>query len=242
MKRRVLSGVAAVVLAAVGAVLLLSYVGAADQRAMAGLQTVNVLVVTKQIAKGTSADELQALVTSKQLPAVAVPSGAVSELSQLVGQVATSELEPGEQLLASRFADASTLPNAGQVAVPRGLQEVSVSLDAQRVVGGHLIPGATVGVFLSLPKDGNRPAQTHLLLHRVLVSRVEGGIVLQPTDGQEASPTASTNGVMVTLAVTSAHAEEVVFGAEHGTLWLSLEPAGADETGTRVVTQKNVNK
>jgi pilus assembly protein CpaB len=45
---------------------------------------------------------------------------------------------------------------------------------------------------------------------------------------------------MVTLAVTAAQAEGVVFGAEHGTLWLSLEPDGAAVDGTDVITPDNV--
>jgi len=45
---------------------------------------------------------------------------------------------------------------------------------------------------------------------------------------------------MVTLAVTSQDAESVVFGAEHGTLWLSLEPEGTETGGTRVVQPDNI--
>jgi pilus assembly protein CpaB len=45
---------------------------------------------------------------------------------------------------------------------------------------------------------------------------------------------------MVTLALTARQVEPVVFGVEHGTLWLSLEPEGADTGGTDVVTQLNV--
>ena len=37
-------------------------------------------------------------------------------------------------------------------------------------------------------------------------------------------------------------AENSSIGAEHGTLWLSLEPTDAVATGTRVVTRENVNK
>ena len=37
---------------------------------------------------------------------------------------------------------------------------------------------------------------------------------------------------MVTLAVTAADAEKVVYAAEHGTIWLSNEPTDAVATGT----------
>jgi pilus assembly protein CpaB len=45
---------------------------------------------------------------------------------------------------------------------------------------------------------------------------------------------------MVTLAVSAAQAEAVVFGQEHGRLWLSLEPDGADISHTRVLDPTNV--
>ena len=38
---------------------------------------------------------------------------------------------------------------------------------------------------------------------------------------------------MVTLAVTAAKAEKIVFAAENGTIWLSNEPTDAVATGTR---------
>ena len=43
-----------------------------------------------------------------------------------------------------------------------------------------------------------------------------------------------------TLAVSAAQAEAVVFGVEHGTLWLSLEPDGAQTGGTDVVTPDTI--
>ncbi len=242
MKRRVLGGVAAIVLAAVGAVLLLTYVGAADERAMSGMRTVSVLVVTKPVAEGTPGEQLASLVAAKELPAIAVTGGAVVDLAQLTGRVATADLKPGEQLLSSRFVDPATLTEAGEVTIPKGLQEISILLDPQRVVGGRLAAGTRVGVFLSLPKDDIDPARTHLTLNKVLVSRVEGGAAPAPTTDKKATTSASTNGVMVTLAVTAADAEKVVYGAEYGTLWLSLEPADAMLTGTRVVTRENVDE
>jgi pilus assembly protein CpaB len=242
VKRRVLGGVAAILLAAVGAVLLLTYVGAADERAMSGMRSVSVLVVTKPVAEGTLGEQLTSLVTAKELPAIAVTAGAVADLAQLAGQVATTDLKPGEQLLSSRFVDPATLPKAGEVTIPKGLQEVSILLDPQRVVGGRVVAGARVGVFLSLPKDDIEPARTHLTLNKVLVSRVEGGTAPAVAADKKVASTTSANGVMVTLALSAADAEEVVYGAEYGTLWLSLEPADVVLTGTRVVTRENVDE
>ncbi len=78
----------------------------------------------------------------------------------------------------------------------------------------------------------------------MLVTQVQGAPA--PAEGTEDVETASAGSaapsasLMVTLAVTAEQAERVVFGAEHGTLWLSLEPEGADIDGTEVVTPDNV--
>ena len=53
MKRRIIAAVAALLLAGIGAVVLTSYVRGADARAMAGMQTEKVLVVTTMVPKGT---------------------------------------------------------------------------------------------------------------------------------------------------------------------------------------------
>jgi pilus assembly protein CpaB len=46
--------------------------------------------------------------------------------------------------------------------------------------------------------------------------------------------------LLITLAVTASQAEAVVFGIEHGTLWLSLEPEGAKTGGTDVVDGRTI--
>ena len=240
MRRRLLAALAALLLALVGTVVLVAYAQGADRRALAGVRTVPVLVVDQPVAEGTRGDELSALVRTEQLPSKAVVDGRVTDLADLAGQVATADLQPGEQLLASRFAapDASRTP--GTVAVPAGTAEISVLLEPQRAVGGRLVAGDEVGVFISQTE----PVTTHAVLHRVLVTQVQGAPA--PADAETGTATASagsaapTGSLLVTLALTAEQAEGVVFGAEHGTLWLSLEPEDADLDGTEVITPDNV--
>ncbi|MEE6274586.1 Flp pilus assembly protein CpaB [Georgenia wangjunii] len=241
MNRRLIAGVVAVVLAGVGAVLVFSYVSGADQRAMAGMEPASVLVVTEPIPEGTPAEMLAELVAAEELPASAVAAGAVSSLDELGGLVVTTDLQPGEQLLASRFTDPESLTPSSEVDVPDGMHQVSVLLDSQRMLGGHVAPGETVGVFVSMTD----PIETNLVQHKVLVTRVQGGITPVPAESQDDTegPVAAPmpeGSVMVTLAVDAPDAEQIVFGAEHGTVWLSLEDAEAPETGTRIVTRENV--
>ena len=242
--RRLIAAIAAMLLAGVGAVLLLSYVGRADLRAMAGMETVKVLVVEKRVPEGTPAEKLNGFVTVKTLPVKAVASGTLSNLDPIRGRVATTDLQPGEQLLAGRFVDPALLADPNEVKIPKGMQQVSIALESQRVLGGELTPGASVGVFISLAKEDERPAQTNLVLNKVLVSKVQRAATSaqQREGGAPDSAGLQEGTLMVTLAMTAPNAEKIIFGAEHGKIWLSLEPANAALGGTRVVTEKSVYK
>jgi pilus assembly protein CpaB len=184
------------------------------------------------------------MVRTEVVPAKVAMPGRVTDLASLSGRVATVDLQPGEQLLSGRFVRPDDLQVPGTVAVPTGMQEVSVLLEPQRAVGGRLKAGDTVGVVVSLKPDNGGKAETHAVLHRVLVTQIQGAPAPVDTkaDPQTASagspaPTAS---LMVTLAVSAAQAEAVVFGVEHGTLWLTLEPKVATTGGTAVVTPDNI--
>lgn len=236
MKRRIFAAVAALLMAAVGAIQLYSYVQRADQRAMAGLETSEVLVVEAPIAEGTRADQLSKSLGTKMLPAMAVAPGAATDLDQLKGLVANTTLQPGEQVITARFSDPATLDEDATPPVPPGMQEVSVMLDSQRALGGNLAPGDVVGVFFSV--DG----RTRLGLHDVLVSRVQGGLKAAASDESSKKTTGPLpeTSVMVTLAVSAANAEKVVHAAENGTIWLSDEPTDAAATDTSVASGKSV--
>ena len=63
----------------------------------------------------------------------------------------------------------------------------------------------------------------------------------QPAEGADQNAAGLSEGsLMVTLVSNSANAEKIIFGAEHGKIWLSLEPTNAVVAGTRVVTEKSV--
>jgi pilus assembly protein CpaB len=241
VKRRLLAALAALVLATVGAAVLLAYARGADSRALAGVRTVPVLVVTRPVPAGTAGDRLADSVRTELLPAKAAAPGRVRDLTALTGKVATVDLEPGEQLLATRFAAPNQLRAPGTVAVPGGDQELSILLEPQRAVGGRLAAGDKVGVYLSEARaDG--AGVTHAVLHHVLVTQVQGGTAPASSSGgtQTAAASAPTGSVLVTLAVTAAQAEAVVFGQEHGKLWLSLEPDDAVTSHTQVLDPTNV--
>jgi pilus assembly protein CpaB len=242
MTRRLLAALAALVLLVAGTLALVAYVGGADARALAGARPTQVLVVTEPVPAGTSGDELADFVAFATVPAKTALAGRVTDLDDLSGRVATVDLMVGEQLLSSRFARPEDRQAPGTVEVPAGLQEVSVLLEPQRAVGGRLAAGDRVGVFVSVSADAG--PSTHAVLHSVLVTQVQGAPA--PVDPAAEAETASagapapSSSLMVTLAATAAQAEAIVFGIEHGTLWLSAEPDGAVTSGTEVISPANI--
>src|SRR5688572_6420567 len=167
MRRRLLAAFAAIVLLFAGTVVLLAYVRGADARALAGVRTVEVLVADQVIPEGTPADELTTLVRTEVLPRKAAVDGRVTELDELRDLVATVDLQPGEQLLQSRFGEPDSADEEGTVPVPAGLQEVSVLLEPQRALGGRVAAGDTVGVVVSIG-DGKETGETGAVFHKVL--------------------------------------------------------------------------
>ncbi len=227
MPRRILAVLVALLCAVLGAVVLVRYVQAADERALAGEETVPVLVVDSEIPEGAGGEEVAGRVSVVDVPARLTTPDSVSDVTALTGLVTTASLLPGEQVRRDRFADPASLLPPGTAAVPVGMVEVSVSLDAQRAAGGALEAGDRVGVQLT-NQDAAEPGLTSLsvykVFHGVLVTRVT-----PPAD--TADPNAP---YLVTVALPPADASTVVLGSTAQAVWLSLESraTGAGSSST----------
>jgi pilus assembly protein CpaB len=218
MRTRIIAVAIAAVFAIAGAIALVVAFRSADQASAAGAQLQSVLVVRSEIAAGTTADHLGNAVQVEQIPARYVAEDAVADVADLVGLVAAVTREPGEQVLASRFASPTELASAGlRIAVPEGLQEVSVAVDLQRIAGGAVGPGDRVGVFASYDQAAEGAKTTTLLLNQVLVTSLRS-TVDPDDDGQQAQGL-----VLVTLALDADQATAVVNAAEFGHIWMSAQ-------------------
>lgn len=254
MKSRLLGGIAALVLAVIGTVLLVVYVQGADSRAAQGLEPVNVLVVKEAVPSGTKAEELGKFVHLEPIPQTAVPEGALTDLADQTGKITTVAMEPGEQLLASRLVDPKELV-PGTVPVPDGLEEVTLLLPPERILGGRLEAGDKVTVYTSFKTDdipANAPVagvlkgwkqSTGLLFHDVLVTAVQKAAPETKKSGSKDDSGTAQNGVemptgsaFVTVARTDAQAAKLVFGAEFGTIWLAKQTDTSTKSKTPVTT------
>jgi pilus assembly protein CpaB len=239
MKIRLLAALTALVLAVLGAVLINGYVQGADARALAGVRTEDVLVVVKPVPAGTAVDDLAASVQTKAVPATAVATGALTRLDASKGTVTSVDLVPGEQLLKSRLVAPSAVQKTGTVAVPKGMQEVTVQLSPDRVVGGRIQAGQNVAVYFSLPIPNTPDGITKLVFQKVLVTDVQGA----PAQGDGKSGQAAPSGsLLITLARPAADVQRIIYAAQYGTIWLSSEPADSVTTGLPTVTRGDLLK
>jgi Flp pilus assembly protein CpaB len=238
MKTRLIGAILAVVLAVIGTVVLTGYVRSADARASAGAEMVSVYVVTKPIPEGTAAEEAAAAIGVKQIPALAAVKGRVTKLSELRGTVSDVALVPGEQLLSDRWVDPADRDES-DVALPDGMQEVSIALPVEHVVGGTVKAGDTVGILVSatvkMPPDDKEIPFTEQIFHKVLVLDVQkGSSTPVESEGKEAAEV-TYDTIMVTLARPTDDIQKIVWGQEFGSVWLTIEPEEADEKGSRPI-------
>ncbi len=181
--RRWVAIVAAIVLAAVGTLLLISYVQSAEQRAREGQELAKVLVVDQLIEKGTLAELIGDSVKEVDVPLEVLAEDAVSDLTELAGLIATTDLIPGEQVIASRFQTPAAVAAESRVEVPPELLQVTIRLEPTRAVGGRLLPGdrvAFIGSFGPFSLTGVEPGDDE-----ALEEAQDSIIVIESVDGQD---------------------------------------------------------
>jgi pilus assembly protein CpaB len=274
-KRRIIGLVAAMLLALVGTVSLVTYVRSAKNEAVAQEALVDVYVVDTFVPKGADPDTIKSSVKIEQVPARLMQTGTVTDLSAIGDQVAATDLQPGDQLLAARLGLDEQVSDEVTDKV-----QISTLLEAQRAVGGALKQGDLVGVYVSFdpfnaneagedtaaaepaaveafgtapteetsgtsPEEAATPAKTpnvsRLEFRNVLVTNVQttsAPVTSNADEADEEPPIAqvSSTQYVVTLAMSPEESERFVFATEFGRVWLSLDPAGVGDDGTRPVT------
>lgn len=230
MNKRSLAAILAVLLAAVGIGALVVYTKGANERAFAGRETVSVLRVTEKIPAGTKASDIEDKVEQVKLPRAAVPQGVVTDLDELGDKPTAATLVPGEVLVGARFTGSPALKGSGALEVPNGLQEVAISIDATRAVGGEIQPGDTVGVLASY-EPPKADFVSNFVVNKALVLSITGGI--------PGGDTPAGAVVQVRLALASEDVQKVVNAAEFGKVWLSRQNEGA-KTGRAVIDPGDV--
>ena len=239
MGRRTILLIAALVVAALGTVLVWMYASKADERAQAGAQQVQVLVANTGIPAGTSGADIGAAgsVELTTLPAASVPPGALSDLTPVSDLVTIASIFSGQVLLKDMFG--TQVESSGGLTLKDGQMAVSVSLGDPQRVAGFVNPGSDVAIFLTAEGTGSPRAQatadqatepqqqTALLLDRVKVVAVGPTTVSSTTTTAqgEAGQTTNTEQIptaILTLAVDQSQAQRVIQSTSAGSMYFAL--------------------
>ncbi len=230
--KRLGAAVLAVLLGAIGVITLVRYVQTAEDRALAGQQLVDVVVVTEPVNAGTRSDDLGLITEVRQVPASSRTPGAITDLAEVDDMITSVDLVPGEQLLAARFLDGDTrLVAGGEVQIEPGLIEVTVQVNPSRAVGGQIVPGERVAVMTYVsdinPDDGSTDPAAGVLLRQALVTNIQSAapetLTSEENDRNRQTPVSD---FLVTLAVEPTQAESLIFADEFGVVWLAREGEG----------------
>ena len=242
MKSRLLILAAALILGVVAALLVANYLRDASARLSEEAEPVQVMVAVREVPRGTPAEGLLAeeYVELREIPRRYVADGAVSSESAIAGQVLATTLGTGEQVTSSRFRYPREVGLS--YGIPDGHVAVSIAADDVKCVGGMLKPGDHVVVLVTLdPGPEGEGAETRVLLPKVRVLAVGELTDVEPAAGatDTASGTRTLTGdtadtrrpavVTVTLSLTPADAEKLVFAEEQGSTRLGLLPATATD-------------
>jgi pilus assembly protein CpaB len=189
-----------------------------------GPATVQVLVSRVPIAAGEQLDPLidQGVFVKKAFPQDALVSGYITNVYQLKGQRTAYPILAGEQISVARLRG-SLQAAGGALGIPKGMQALSLTLEAQRAVSGTVHQADHVEAYGTFTVPGNAQSQiTRVLVPDALVLAVDHG---DPS-------TTSTNDVTITLAVRPEDAERLAYAQETRHVWLTLLPP--NESGVMV--------
>ncbi len=246
MRSRLLAIVLAAVLALAGAAAVLAYVRQANERAIAGLKTVDVIAAKGTISPRTSLGEAQreGLLTTETLPESSVPGDALRSTAGLSGLVFSATVQPAQLLLRPMLVPATQAAAASVLPIPTGMVAVTVQMCVQEAVADYITAGSDVAVFdtyvtgkasppgrtCDVAHTGINPAlmATRIVLTRASVLAVGVSPAATGTSAGSAStvtdPTSTSvsGSVLVTLAVDQADAERLMSIDELGLPYMAL--------------------
>lgn len=218
-----LAGVSALLAAAVLLVFLNQY-----RESVNDAEDVSTVLVAKNlIEKGSPGDVVaeDALFQTTQVKKDDLKDGAISDPSSLKGKIATTDVFPGEQLVAGEFVNAT--PSI--INRLRGFDRaIAVPLDESHGMIGNIKSGDHVdvlaGIGLQQGASENRRATLRVIVHDAYVLKAPD----KPAAGAGSGPGATKP---VILRVSDRKASEIAFAADIGKVWLVARPkVGARES------------
>jgi pilus assembly protein CpaB len=162
-----------------------------QQRAYNGARLADVYVVSGTIPRGASGAAAvgAGLITKSQIPAKFRPTGTVTDLAAIQGEVAMGDIPTGQVVVSGLFASPAATAGTAAQSIPKGDVAITVSVDPVHGVAGLVQPGDDVDVLISLPNN-----QETFLYQNVAVLAVGTTLANRPTQATATSATTGPGG------------------------------------------------
>lgn len=193
----------------------------ADQRALENLGTKKVYVATTDIPARTTLRSALAsgAISLQALPSKFLTPDSVTTIStDLLDQISQVQIKEGQPLYKSGFAPKATVKQkVSRSSLYPGMAVVSVEIPPQNRVGGYLLPGDIVNVFVTITTN------TGVTSTRTVLSNVKIlAIGAKALDGLTIAETTEITSDLITLLVNPSDVSNLLTGSEAGTLSLVL--------------------
>lgn len=233
MGRRTIMLLASVLIAALGTTLVFVYANGANDRALADQKPVKVLFAKTAIAAGVSASDASkaGALELREIASKSVAPGAISDITPIADKVALSQIFPGEQIITAKFGDRGSVSS---LPIPGDRMGISVQLGDPARVAGFVQPGSNVTVFVTLKPEASTstaaqaqaaPTFTRVLLPKVEVVAVGPSTFVNSTNTDSSTGQTNTEQLskaILTLALTQAEAQKVIYASQNGDLYFGL--------------------
>jgi pilus assembly protein CpaB len=111
-------------------------------------------------------------VKALQIPPEAIPGGAIRDIADVEGKIATQEVLAGEMLMESRFVEHGGGSTLAALVAPN-MRAITLRVDDVIGVAGFLLPGNYVDILSSRKKSGSREYTTETILKNIKVLAVD---------------------------------------------------------------------
>jgi Flp pilus assembly protein CpaB len=242
MKSRGLVVAIAVLLAIVAAAGVVLYTNGVKSDAVNGGALSTVVVAHEPIPANTNLNPLidQGVFGDLQVPTDAVVEGAVTNINELRGQTTTSPILANEQIAIERLSSGD-LPEGGTLGISDGNVAVSLRVSDEAGVNGAITRGSYITIYASFDNvkllPGNTPEQqvqaaTNAadkggVLPSITITLIPAVRVLEavnPIVSEDGSRTTNAGQVTLTLDLTPADAQNLVYAQQNGVTWIGMLP------------------
>lgn len=242
--RRTLILIAAVVVGAIAAYALFTYVGGIEDEANDNAERVRIFKIVQDIPKGTFGDEAfaQGLIEEDVIAKEYRPATAINDPAAIDGLVAISDLPANQVVVSNQFVSQAESLSTFSSLLKNNEVAITVSIDQVRGVAGLLVPGDFVNLMVTgagaAAPEGEAPdgavsgaavytQPARYLFQKVQILAVGQTRKLDPGEtaatNPDGTPVTSTTSGMLTFALPATAAQQIA-SVEGGSFYLTLVP------------------